>query len=127
MTTSKKILVIVLAVLLLRLLAVKIMDAGDNVIKLSAADAERCWVYHEKIDELTLRQERNRTRAFSDPTSSDAQLKLSKVGAEFETFAETEVIPFINEMRGKYSASLGEYKFDMVRARFVRTRWAEGD
>lgn len=127
MTKSKKILVVVLAVLLLRLLAVKIMDAGDNVIKLSAADAERCWFLHEKIDELSLRQERNRTRAFSNPTSSEAQLELSSVGTEFETFAETEVIPFINEMRDKYGASLGEYKFDMVRARFVSTRWAGAD
>ncbi len=127
MTTSKKILVVVLAVLLLRLLVVKIMDTGDNVIKLSAPDAERCWTFHEKIEELSLRQERNRTRAFSNPTSSDAQLELSRVGAEFETFAEAEVIPFINEMRSKYGASLGEYRFDMVRARFVSTRWAETD
>lgn len=119
--------VVILVVLLLRLVAVKIMDAGDNVIKLSAPDAERCWFLHEKIDELSLRQERNRTRAFSNPTSSEAQHELSRVGAEFETFAENEVIPFIHEMRGKYEASLGEYRFDMVRARFVSTRWAEAN
>lgn len=122
MTKSKKVLVVVLAVLLLRLLAVKIMDTGDSVIKLSAPDAERCWALHEKIDELSLRQERNRTRAFSNPTSAETQLELSRVSAEFETFAQREVIPFINEMRGKYGTSLGEYRFDMVRARFVRTR-----
>ncbi len=122
MTKSKKILVVVLALLLLRLLAVKIMDTSDSVITLLAPDAERCWAFHEKIDELSLRQERSRTRAFSNPDSSEAQLELSRVETEFETFSQREVIPFINEMRGKYGTSLGEYRFDMVRARFVRTR-----